>query len=144
MPSGVYKHKKGRKPTKSTFQKGHPFFRGKKLPMEDKKHSKKTKEKMRLTKLGKNNPNWIEDRSLFIYPDDWTDILRESIRQRDNYVCQECGTHQDELDKKLDVHHIDYDKDNCNPTNLITLCRKCHIKTNYNREYWQQYFKKNG
>ena len=90
---------------------------------------------------GHEHYNWIEDRSFLIYPDEWTDILRQAIRQRDNYICQECGTHQDELDKKLDVHHIDYDKDNCDPANSIALCRKCHIKTNYNREYWINYFK---
>lgn len=80
------------------------------------------------------------------YGDDWTDILREAIRERDNYVCQECGIHQDELEgrfKRLDVHHIDYDKNNCNPTNLITLCKRCHVKTNYNRDWWKNYFIKN-
>lgn len=24
------------------------------------------------------------------YPEDWTEILKESIRLRDNYICQEC------------------------------------------------------
>jgi len=77
------------------------------------------------------------------YGGDWTDILREAIRQRDNYICQECGTHQDELNYKLDIHHIDYDKENCDPKNLVSLCRRCHVKTNYNRDYWQDYFIKN-
>jgi len=73
------------------------------------------------------------------YSTDWTDDLRESIRKRDGYVCRMCGIHQDELkgwSKKLDVHHIDYDKDNLNPNNLISLCHNCHMKTNGNREYW--------
>jgi hypothetical protein len=42
--------------------------------------------------------------------------------------------------KKLDVHHIDYDKKNGDPRNLVSLCKSCHIKTNYNREYWIEYF----
>lgn len=57
---------------------------------------------------------------------------------------QECGLHQDELSgrfKKHDVHHIDYNKFNCNPENLITLCKSCHVKTNHNRNYWINYFK---
>jgi len=90
---------------------------------------------------GKDHPNWKGGFSL--YPIDWTETLKESIRQRDNCVCQLCGIHQGELKgfhKKLDVHHIDYNKDNLNPDNLISLCKSCHLKTNYNREYWLEYF----
>lgn len=38
------------------------------------------------------------------------------------------------------VHHIDYNKQNNNPENLITLCNRCNSKVNFNREYWTQYF----
>ena len=79
------------------------------------------------------------------YPPEWTDLLKEAIRQRDNYICQECGVHQDELNhgqvKKLDIHHIDYDKDNCTLENLIALCRGCHMRTNINREDWIKHFR---
>ena len=78
------------------------------------------------------------------YPFEWGEELKDLIRKRDNYICQECGIHQDELSdkwhKKLDVHHIDYKKDNCNPDNLISLCRSCHVQTNFDREYWLDYF----
>ena len=43
---------------------------------------------------------------------------------------------------KLDVHHINYDKKNCSSDNLISLCHSCHLKTNYNRVYWENYFSK--
>lgn len=92
---------------------------------------------------GSNHHNWRG--GLSPYPKGWTDTLRKSIRQRDNYVCQICGMRQDKLKgmfKKLDVHHIDYNKDNLNPNNLITLCQKCHMKTNYKRRYWKKYFAK--
>jgi len=108
------------------------------------KLSKITKVKQSETHKGEKNPNWQGGISDILYPDDWTDILRESIRQRDGYICQMCGIHQDELNgfyKKIDIHHIDYNKDNLNPKNLISLCRGCHLKTNYNREYWINYFK---
>jgi hypothetical protein len=88
---------------------------------------------------GEKSNFWKGGISNNLYPHDWTETLRESIRQRDDYICQECEIHQDEL--KLAVHHIDYDKQNCNPENLISLCKSCHIKTNYNREYWINYFK---
>ena len=95
-------------------------------------------------KKGSEHYNWQGGLSFEFYPVVWTDTLKESIRQRDNYICKLCGIHQQELDvgqvKKLDVHHIDYDKLNCNPINLISLCRECHMKTNFNRENWIIYF----
>jgi len=104
------------------------------------KASVSTRLKMSKNMLGSNNHFWQGGIADYPYPDEWTEILRDSIRQRDNYICQECGIHQDELNKKLDVHHIDYDKNNLDPKNLISLCRGCHIKTNYNREYWIEHF----
>lgn len=62
-------------------------------------------------------------------------IASSTIRKWDQYTCQICGK-----EPAICVHHIDYDKLNCDPKNLITLCRKCHTKTNYNREYWENYF----
>ena len=114
-----------------------------------KKHTgKKQREetiKKRVEKIkGENHYNWREGISNQGYPNEWTDDLKESIRKRDDYICQMCGIHQDELEdlrnKKLDCHHIDYDKDNLNPNNLISLCRNCHMKTNQNRKYWINYF----
>jgi len=79
-----------------------------------------------------------------LYPQDWKESLKESIILRDNYLCRLCGLPQYNLIgrfKKLDVHHIDYNKNNLNPNNLITLCKKCHPKTNINRIKWINYFK---
>lgn len=93
--------------------------------------------------IGEKNNNWQGGISFEPYTIDWEETLRESIRQRDNYICQLCGTHQEELEefiKKLDCHHIDYNKKNCSLNNLITLCRSCHMKTNTNRNYWINYF----
>jgi hypothetical protein len=99
--------------------------------------------KQSLVTSGSNNPNWKGGISFEKYGQDWTDDLKDSIRKRDNYTCQECRILQDELDefiKVLDVHHIDYNKYNLNPKNLITLCRSCHAKTSFNRDYWINYF----
>jgi hypothetical protein len=97
--------------------------------------------------IGEKNSRWIKDRSFLIYPDEWKEELKDSIRKRDNYTCKMpgCVIHQNELKgrfKKLDVHHIDYNKKNLNPNNLVTLCRKHHIKTNSNRKYWKEFFYK--
>jgi len=108
------------------------------------KVSKKTRKRLSESHIGiqrgKKHPNWQGGKSFEPYPTDWTEDLKRSIRKRDSYVCQLCGIHQDELNYKLHCHHIDYDKDNLDPRNLISLCRGCHMKTNYNREYWIKYF----
>lgn len=80
---------------------------------------------------GNLNPNWQGGKSFEQYGVHWTELLKESIRQRDNYKCKICGLPQNKLagrHKKLDVHHRDSVKTNCNPINLITLCRRCHTK----------------
>lgn len=48
--------------------------------------------------------------------------LRKSIIERDSYRCRVCAS--DDLD--LEVHHIDYDRANNDPGNLVTLCGDCH------------------
>jgi hypothetical protein len=90
---------------------------------------------------GENNPNWRGGLSKLPYTQDWTEDLKDSIRKRDNYFCQICNKSQEETGRKLDVHHIDYDKENCDPNNLISLCHSCHTKTTSgNRERWKVYF----
>ena len=98
--------------------------------MLGKKHTKDTKDKMKKAKIGENHNNWQGGKSFESYTIDWTVTLRKSIRERDKYICQLCNKIQG--DKTHDVHHIDYNKKNNNPDNLITLCRSCHI-TNHNR-----------
>ena len=78
---------------------------------------------------GNRHWNWQNGKSKESYTQDWTKVLKESIRMRDNYKCQSCGVPQLECNQSLDIHHIDYDKHNCNPTNLISLCKSCHMKT---------------
>ena len=89
---------------------------------------------MKLFENPANCPNWQGGLSFEPYSVDWTETLKRSIRQRDKYICQLCR------EKGNSVHHIDYDKKNCNPRNLITLCQSCHMKTNFNRKFWQKLF----
>jgi len=85
-----------------------------------------------------NHNNWQGGISFVPYTFDWTDTLRKSIRERDKYICQFCG--QSQGDVAFPVHHIDYNKKNCNPLNLITLCLSCHMKTSFNRKKWINFF----
>lgn len=87
------------------------------------------------SKQGDSNPQWVGGHTV-VYPLQWNRALRELIRKRDGYICRMCGG------KGRDVHHIDYNKNNCADSNLITLCHSCHSKTNTNREYWLGYFRR--
>jgi hypothetical protein len=86
------------------------------------------------------NPNWQGGKLDNGYPLKFNEILRESIRKRDNYECQNCGMTEEEHliveGRNLTTHHIDYNKENCKENNLITLCSPCNIRANYNRNYW--------
>ena len=73
------------------------------------------------------------------YPPKWTPKLRKQIFQRDGGFCQICGKLL-VYNYEKQVHHIDYNKKNCNPDNLILLCIHCHGKTQINRNYWMDYF----
>lgn len=100
-------------------------------------------QKIRL-KDPKNHPSYIGnlDRK---YPLEFRKI-KKIIRKRDEFICQNprCKIKQKEnikkYNRKLDVHHIDYNKINCKEENLITLCLKCNCKVNFNRDYWFAYF----
>lgn len=87
---------------------------------------------------GRNHYAFIEDPRT--YPAEWTPELRRKIRERDDYKCQICMRTQKEEGQDLQVHHIDYNKENCEESNLIPLCMGCHIRTNINRKQWQLFF----
>lgn len=105
-----------------------------------KPQSKESNLKRSLALSGPKSHLWRGGISFEPYPLGWNRIHREQIRNRDGYKCQLCGVHEVECSRRLHVHHIDYNKENIDPKNLISLCLSCHMKTNYNREYWITYF----
>jgi len=123
---------KGIKHSEETKRKLSKLHRGKRL-------SKEHKQKISLAVKKEKNGRWLGGISFTPYTLDWTITLRISIRERDKYICQLCKEKQGDI--SLDVHHIDYNKKNNNPNNLISLCRSCHMKTNTKRNYWINYFK---
>jgi len=107
-----------------------------------KKQSKETIHKR--IKRGNEHWNWQGGKSFENYPKEFDKFLKQKIRERDGYCCYVCGKKEETLigfHNKLIVHHIDYDKKNISIENLVSLCRSCHIKTNYNREKWILFFK---
>lgn len=108
--------------------KNHPFY-GIKRP----KHSKNM--------LGKNNPNWQGGIAAELYCSVWNDKeYKESISKRDNYICRNPNCLGTCSHLPLVRHHINYDKKNCHPWNLIILCVSCHSKTNGSREFWIKFY----
>lgn len=112
------------------------FWWGKHLSQATK--NKKSKAMKKYT--GEKNHNWLGGISFEPYSIEFTKQLKESIRKRDNYCCQLCGCPEVENDRKLHVHHIDYDKKNCQLSNLTSLCTGCNSKVNFNREKWTRCF----
>jgi len=97
-----------------------------------KKRSEEFKSNLSLKTGGNGIPHFDD-----VHPKEFY-YIREEIRIRDNHICQKC--YKKQIKEKLSVHHIDYNKFNNDKNNLISLCRKCHRKTGYNRDYWYAYF----
>jgi 5-methylcytosine-specific restriction endonuclease McrA len=95
-------------------------------------------------KIGELAPGYIHGKGYESYPVEFNDKLRETIRKRDNYECQNCGMTEEEhlivRGRILDIHHIDYNKENINESNLITLCNSCNVRANFNASYWQEFY----
>lgn len=88
---------------------------------------------------GANSVFWKGGISFKPYSNVFNKKFKAFIRQRDNFTCQLCNT--PENGQAHICHHIDYDKKNSNPDNLLLLCRSCNSKVNYNRGHWIDYFK---
>ncbi|KKN89778.1 hypothetical protein LCGC14_0236260 [marine sediment metagenome] len=134
---------RGVRPSLETLQKLSEINSGERNPNYGKKHSEETKCKMseshkgikksaeaRRKISGQNHYNWKGGSSFEPYSLKWTSDLKQSIRDRDNHVCQLCGKSAEKNGKNLDVHHIDEDKMNSNPSNLIAFCSSCHTSFN--------------
>lgn len=144
--SGERNHNYGKHLTKEHRRKISEAQKGERGNFYGKHHSAATRAKISAAKIGQprpnlsgsNHPMWHGGISFAPYPVSWNQHLRETIRKRDNYTCALCGKTQNK--RRLEVHHIDYDKQNSCPENLISLCIICHRKTNGEREYWKNLF----
>lgn len=113
-----------------------------------KHHSEESKRKMSIIKLGKKmgeeHPNWLGGKSFEPYTIDFNRSFKEAIRKRDNYSCLLCNLFEDDslklYNRVLVIHHIDYNKKNTFPQNCCTLCIRCNILINKDREIWKKHF----
>jgi len=140
---GKHHSKKTRKKIILANIKNGKYCKGKKCYCIDcgKKISKYSKRRCQsCAKTGKLNPSYINGLGKEPYPLNFNNKLKKQIRKRDDYTCQQCGKKQENYYQKLTIHHIDYDKNNPNPNNLISLCRSCNTVANKDRDYWFAYF----
>ena len=66
--------------------------------------------------------------------------LKRRIKRRDNFTCQVCGITEARYRRKLDIHHIDYNKGNNSETNLITLGPGVALPADRDRHLWAARF----
>jgi hypothetical protein len=81
-----------------------------------------------------NHTQWKGGISFEPYGVEFNKELKTKIRKKFKFICQICNKNG------YDVHHIDYNKRNNSEENLTNICRKCHAKVNFNRDYWINYF----
>ena len=120
------------------------FFKHNPNPFKGKHHTEESKQKMSKSLKGEYKrekaSNWQGGKSSFPYAKGWDYWLIEEIKMRDKRKCQ--NPNCDKPHHMLDVHHIDYNKQNLDHSNLITLCKRCHGKTQKNRDFWTEYYQK--
>lgn len=142
---------KGRIVTDETKKKIGDSHRGEKNCWYGKHLPEEARRKMSIARKGENHPMWKGGISYGQYCPKFNDEFKERVRAFFGYVCFECGTPQTNV--KLAVHHVNYHKGMCCdpsvPHLFVPLCaasrnskgkKSCHGLTNWNREYWQEYF----
>lgn len=88
---------------------------------------------------GENAHNWHGGISFEPYCYKFNNAFKEAVRERDDYTCQLCGYEQKLDGRRLSIHHVHYDKENCYP-DVVALCNSCNGKVNGNRNHWEEYF----
>jgi len=72
------------------------------------------------TASGKDSPHYINGVGLY-------KKIRNTMAAECGYVCQECGCDLDRDNPyKWVCHHIDHNRKNNEPENLMVMCKSCH------------------
>ena len=88
--------------------------------------------------VGEKHYNWRGGITCEPYCQDWTKEYKEYIKERDSYICLNPYCYKGNI--VLSVHHIDYNKKNCKPSNLITVCRSCNTRANRDRGWHKAWY----
>jgi len=139
------------KATKNRIKNGFCIRASKRMkennPMKNPNFSEKAKKSWRKKVLKiwhsdpTKTPNWKGGIAIEEYCDAWADKeFKNDIKIRDKNHCMNPKCKK--ISKKMAIHHIDYNKQNCHPKNLITLCFSCNAIANGNREKWESFYNK--
>jgi len=91
---------------------------------------------------GENSIFWKGGISFFPYCKKFNNEFKERVRDFFERICFLCGKTEVENNRKLDVHHVTYDKKICCNNKIsffVPFCRCCHVMTNGNRSFWENY-----
>jgi hypothetical protein len=145
------KHKKIMSNAALEFWKREDYIKNRAAAMEKLLEDPIYHEKLvqRIRKFHEDNPgifameknaNWKGGLSFEQYPPEFNLNTKKLIQKRDDHKCMNptCWNKQ----TRLTIHHIDYNKKNCNEKNLITLCNSCNARANGNREFWKILYEK--
>ena len=139
--AGEKNHNFGQHPSEETRKKMSEAQMGKHGYWTGKKHSSETKKKMSESRKGERSYYWKGGISFEPYCTKFNDSFKERVRAFFGHICVECGTPQN--GEKLHVHHCNFNKMSCCDSTIplfVPLCRSCHTKTGFNREYWEMHF----
>ena len=89
---------------------------------------------------GSGSSSWRGGKSYEPYCEVWRDQeYKKDIKQRDSNRCLNPAC-VSKNPNDLTIHHIDYNKKNCKPSNLITVCRSCNSKANTDRKWYKSWY----
>jgi len=132
---------KGQKPSKETLIKRSIALRGKLASNKGIPHTYQARLRIVETMIG---GFWYGNVRYYAnapqYCEKFNANLKERVRAFFGYQCVICGKKQGS--KKLDVHHVWYNKKACcddTPRSLVPLCHECHTKTTRgDRAFWSR------
>ena len=87
---------------------------------------------------GSRNHFWNGGTSFEPHTPEFNGHLKKYIRDRDRRRCSVCNKRWIRGNTEYPVHHINYNKADSRPKNLITVCHSCHGKTNTRRKEWEK------
>lgn len=124
----------------SERKKGIPFRKG--IPWTT---TQREKIVLKLKQYcGNRASSWKGGVSFEPYCPKFNKEFKERVRKFFNYTCQLCGHVWQEGERKLAVHHVNYDKMQCcndvKPLFVPICAIGCHAKTNHNREFYESLF----
>lgn len=70
--------------------------------------------------------SWFSD-NRHLYPENWDEIAK-AIKTAAGWRCLACGAPHGPSPNMLTVDHLDHNPGNCDPSNLIALCQRCHMR----------------